>query len=1300
MGVAKVSKPLGYQKTVDYPRESQNAYYYTEGAHAPGVWHGKLAEKWGLVGAIDMAHYDLLAAGKHPHTGEQLIKHRLPAAEKPAWDESVDVVVDSAPQKYTARPGEWNASMVSLRQLWRDLGGPELRPGNQKAFWRGGDGPAISIDTEKGLWHDFVSGEGGGTIALAATILGCSNGEAAKYLREHYAGGLALPIPKIVESVKRRPPVDDPEKIASLKEMHRVAAHVFAENLSGTTGATGRAYLDSRNVSSETRQQFALGLSDTSGTQLVRELQRYGPGLMAASGLFVKDGTGEFRDRFRGRLMFPVHDATGDVIAFAGRKLSDDDWGAKYLNSPETDLYKKREVLYNLHRASETTNGRLVIVEGYLDAIAAHAAGVRNVVALSGTALSEEQAKVIAVTAKDVVLNLDADEAGRRASEKHVSALVAAGIRVNTVDLSGDPDEFIKSNGHDAYRAEINAGFDKLAAVVEAEKKSAALHVASWDLQVSPHKSYSASALVGGDKRIVDWHNNAVVEMLDAGEAYAQARMGKARLPFTTGNWATATFVHDTARPVPGRAPDPQLHTHCVIMNMTEANGKPVALLTWEIFRIQSYMNAVYESSLAAQARAGGYQLEHGKNFSTRIKGFSDEYLESISARKNEIEAEKERLGLSGAAADEIINRRLRQPKQEWEPAALKAEHRRQAEEFGQSTERIVAESRQRHVVAISPAERHQLAHKAISHARDRLFEHQAVNDHYEIMRDALRFGLGKLRLPDVEKAFAERQELVRVGHYRENAPGARYSTLGMQRMERASIDILLAGQGKTTPIAASLTRDQFREQYKARDVDGKRIELNDSQMWMAYRVLTSPNQYMVVRGAAGTGKSTAMEPIAEIAERHKQAGYEVRGLASTSGAAHNLKDLGIESGTLQAHNLAPIDPAEKKRLYILDEGSLVGTRQFHAFLQGVRPQDRVIIAYDPRQHQAVEAGRIIEEMEQAGVATFKLEKSVRQRNNPELLAVVNLWKEGHITEGLKKLDDMAHVWQVPDRKQRFQAMAEWYAQHPDTLMIAPDNRTIAELNAAARVELRKIEKLGPDVYEATILVGARDVREADRKLAVMYEPGNVIRWGKGVAMLGVKSGDYTQVVRVDAEKNHVTISVNGAEKAYNPRLAFGVEIYNAEKRRLAVGERIQITRPWRLNKNERIANRAMATITEIDSRGRARIEMEDGKRVRLDVRQMPHLDYAYAMTSYSLQYATAQNVLLHIDTGDSRIRSLVDKSLVYVGGSRAAETLHVFTDSRETLLGVNSPVNRAVLKPKGLSPEEISERSGYAVAV
>jgi hypothetical protein len=164
--------------------------------------------------------------------------------------------------------------------------------------------------------------------------------------------------------------------------------------------------------------------------------------------------------------------------------------------------------------------------------------------------------------------------------------------------------------------------------------------------------SYSAAALVGGDLRIPAWHQIALKEALDAGEEYAQARLGGNHGSLTTGNWTAACFLHDTARPVSGQAPNPHLHSHVVVFNMTHTGDKVRSVQAAEWYRIQSYMSAIYQASMANQALAGGYELEHGKNFSTRIKGFSDEYLDAMSARTKEIEAEKDAKGLSGAEAD------------------------------------------------------------------------------------------------------------------------------------------------------------------------------------------------------------------------------------------------------------------------------------------------------------------------------------------------------------------------------------------------------------------------------------------------------------------------------------------------------------------------------------------------------------------------------------------------------------------------------------------------------------------------
>ena len=790
-------------------------------------------------------------------------------------------------------------------------------------------------------------------------------------------------------------------------------------------------------------------------------------------------------------------------------------------------------------------------------------------------------------------------------------------------------------------------------------------------------------------------------------QRYAQARL-RDSLPYTSENWCAALFLHDTSRPVGDHAANPQLHTHAVIFNMTRAGDKIRSMDPAWLYRIQSYGNAVYMAEVACDARKYGYLLERGKNFSMEICGYSKEYLAAMSLRAEDIEEEKKVRGVTGAEASEIVNVQRRQPKQHWEPEALRAEHRREAETFGMNPALIEAAARERGGFILPIEARVELANKALDYAKERLYEGQAVNDHYELMRDALRYRPDCLREKDIQQALdARRDEFVRVGHYRTDAPGERYTTPEMEAIERESIQIVLQGQGKSQPIAAGLTRDQFREGYRVREVKGKRIELNDKQMWMAYRVLTSPNQYMIVAGAAGVGKSSTFEAVAEIAERHRAAGYQVVGMAATSSATNNLRAMGIQAQTLQGHIVSGVKPGTLKTLYLLDEGSLVGSQSLRKFLDTVRPQDRVIVAYDHRQHHSVEAGRIVKELEDAGVQTIRLEQIVRQRENPELLAVVERFRDsfgprgsGNMIEGLQMLADQGRVHEVHHRVKRFAAIADYYTQDwRRTLIVSPDNRSIAEINLVVRSKLQELGYVKSDTYQAIVLTGVRNVKAADKKRATTYEEGNVIRWGKSGTLGGrgrVSAGQYSTVVAVNAEANEVTIRVGDTlgvrEVTYDPRNGMSGELYESGVRQLAVSEKVQITRPWRLKSGDVIANRDIGTIVAIDAQGNAELDF-DGRRVAWNVREMPHADYGYAMTSYSAQSATVPRVAVHIDTGDSRIRALIEKALLYVGASRGAEDVAVFTDNKDVLLSEReSPVLRQHDKPMALAAEEVEE--------
>ena len=262
---------------------------------------------------------------------------------------------------------------------------------------------------------------------------------------------------------EKRPNLNDPEaKLrTALLAMHEVAAKVFEQNLAGPAGADARAYLDRRRLPLARAAEFGVGFSERGGQGLVRILKARGfsPAEIEDSGLAGKRDDGTLYDKFRGRLMFPIHNETGKVIAFGCRALYEGD-EPKYLNSPGTAIYTKSLVLYHLHRAREAARrtGRLVLVEGYMDVIGAWAAGVKEAVAPCGTALTPQQVKMMSKYAPLVVVNFDPDNAGANAAEKSIAILLEEHMRIRIATLEGglDPDEYVAAHGAEAYQNRLD----------------------------------------------------------------------------------------------------------------------------------------------------------------------------------------------------------------------------------------------------------------------------------------------------------------------------------------------------------------------------------------------------------------------------------------------------------------------------------------------------------------------------------------------------------------------------------------------------------------------------------------------------------------------------------------------------------------------------------------------------------------------------------------------------------------------------------------------------------------------------
>lgn len=252
-------------------------------------------------------------------------------------------------------------------------------------------------------------------------------------------------------------------------------------------------------------------------------------------------------------------------------------------------------------------------------------------------------------------------------------------------------------------------------------------HRAGWDATFSAPKSVSLTAFVGGDERVREAHRESVRVALAELERYTQARIGNVHTPETTGKFIAATFEHDTARPVNGYAA-PQLHTRAVIFNVTERdNGQTRPLQPQELFASQRYVTSVYRSELSMRLQGLGYELERGKHGQPEIKGYTKEYLEASSPRREQIKDHLREMGIDGAGAAQVAAHRTRDSKELLSPEEVLTLHRELAAQYGNQADRVVAQARERGQHHVHEPDH--IAQQAVTYARDHLFERSAVLD-------------------------------------------------------------------------------------------------------------------------------------------------------------------------------------------------------------------------------------------------------------------------------------------------------------------------------------------------------------------------------------------------------------------------------------------------------------------------------------------------------------------------------------------------------------------------------------------
>jgi DNA primase len=316
--------------------------------------------------------------------------------------------------------------------------------------------PSFHVEPLKQFYYCFGCNNGGNVFHFIMNIENLDFLEALRFLAER--AGINLPEPDDNnEQYKSRLRKD-------IMKANNEAARFYYSYLSGNTGREAQKYLYNRGLSNSVIKRFGLGYSPDEWDALSKHLisKGYDETTLIEAGLCIRNKSGKLYDRFRGRIMFPIFNIRGNVVAFGGRVLNDK--LPKYVNSPETLVYSKGRELFGMHIAKKCTEKKILVVEGYMDVIALHQAGVPYAVASLGTALTNMQGRILKKYADEIIISYDTDSAGKKATERGLEVLRRLGCRVKVLQVPDgkDPDEYIRKNGPEEFKNLIDRGLSLL----------------------------------------------------------------------------------------------------------------------------------------------------------------------------------------------------------------------------------------------------------------------------------------------------------------------------------------------------------------------------------------------------------------------------------------------------------------------------------------------------------------------------------------------------------------------------------------------------------------------------------------------------------------------------------------------------------------------------------------------------------------------------------------------------------------------------------------------------------------------
>ncbi|CAO3958366.1 MobF family relaxase [Achromobacter mucicolens] len=852
---------------------------------------------------------------------------------------------------------------------------------------------------------------------------------------------------------------------------------------------------------------------------------------------------------------------------------------------------------------------------------------------------------------------------------------------------------------------------------------------AALDMTFSPPKSVSIQALAGKDSSVIEAHDQAVTKALEFLEQeLLRARQTENGITSTerTGNAAIAKFRHETARPTGGAYSDPQLHTHALLMNVTQrADGTWAAVSNDEIYRLKSMVESVYHAELASGLEKAGHRIRYqGKSF--ELAHISRAHIEGFSKRSQDINAELaaigETRGTASRALKQTIALKTRLDKSpEITREELQKDWERQVSELGIE---LGSTKRQREnekdftpapgavgpgpspaplASELSPPAAALLADECLRWAIKHHTERESVMDGHEMLKTALRRSHGTgVKVADlkgaVKRSLDKGHLILGTLHYRHarDPDGAGMSRAalvdalvgsGMSKRHaeaqvRKSIargEYILTGARYTTQSAREREKRILQIEREGRDavapilrVEAAQAALADKklkpgQLAAAGLILSTTHRFVGVQGLAGTGKSHMLAQVKEAAEA---AGYRVQAVASYGKQIEALRELNMEARTVASVIEARQRDRfklDEKTVLVIDEAGVVPARIMERLMKMAEADNaRVVMLGDTGQTKAIEAGRPFHQLQAASMETSLMGDIIRQKS-PALKAAVELAAAGNASASLAVLDGkLKAVHSIDDNGARYDAIASKYA----TLDADERRETLIvtgtnDSRNALNEATHQALGLSGRGFDFNLLT-RRDTTQAERRVAKYYVAGDILQPERDYKTGNLRQTEMYRVIGIAPDKpNDLVVEhvITGERTQFNPARAAKLSVYEPVQAELSAGDWVRVTRN---NAKLDLVNGGRFEVLAVTP---TTVTIGgNGRRLTLDASAGPlHLDRAYATTSHSAQGLTCDRALINAES----FSRTTQRDVYYVAISRARHQTEIYTNDASELAGV-----------------------------